>query len=412
MGSFSSSHSTVIAIAIGFLMWTFLPVKMFSRRNNNSSGQPPQDMLILGRLQKQLEVCANKLDEAMEQAFWKTVPSPKTRNNTDSTESSSSTSTAAICAIQKGGLNYIDEWVDYHLALGFSTIYIYDNSDDFELRRWADARHPRQVVVRHFPGARRQLAAYDHCVEEQRRWKELQNRFRVSEHTHDWLAFLDINRFRVSEHTHDWLAFLDIDEFIVLKKKQHHGNILNLLEEFVPQKKAGLTLHRMSFYFDIDDNDNAYYYEPIPVTKRFQHRLVEVDKFVKTISRTAQISLPIDNVHHVNYVNKRQSSVDTGGRKVMYGYSPKRPADVAVVHHYETKSLQEFRSKCRRGDAIHYGTSNTNTSRMHNPCPPRDSIIETFRNETIKAGGVTFDDGAWQFLYNAVPQYSLYNNGA
>eukprot|EP00986_Skeletonema_menzelii_P000442 scaffold128_cov140-Skeletonema_menzelii.AAC.18 len=40
--------------------------------------------------------------------------------------------TAAICAIQKWGLRYIDEWVDYHLAIGFETIFIYDNSDDFE----------------------------------------------------------------------------------------------------------------------------------------------------------------------------------------------------------------------------------------------------------------------------------------
>jgi hypothetical protein len=40
--------------------------------------------------------------------------------------------TAAICAIQKWGLRYIDEWVDYHLAIGFQTIFIYDNSDDFE----------------------------------------------------------------------------------------------------------------------------------------------------------------------------------------------------------------------------------------------------------------------------------------
>ena len=40
--------------------------------------------------------------------------------------------TAAICAIQKWGLRYIDEWVDYHLAIGFETIFIYDNSEDFE----------------------------------------------------------------------------------------------------------------------------------------------------------------------------------------------------------------------------------------------------------------------------------------
>jgi hypothetical protein len=47
---------------------------------------------------------------------------PTTANNTISNSKS-----AAICAIQKGGLFYMNKWVDYRLALGFKTIYIYDN---------------------------------------------------------------------------------------------------------------------------------------------------------------------------------------------------------------------------------------------------------------------------------------------
>ena len=49
--------------------------------------------------------------------------------------------TAAICAIHKWGLSYIDEWADYHIALGFWTICIYDNLDDFELLGKLLAKH-------------------------------------------------------------------------------------------------------------------------------------------------------------------------------------------------------------------------------------------------------------------------------
>ena len=34
----------------------------------------------------------------------------------------------ALCTIQKDGEAYVDEWVNYNLALGFSKIFIYDNS--------------------------------------------------------------------------------------------------------------------------------------------------------------------------------------------------------------------------------------------------------------------------------------------
>lgn len=40
----------------------------------------------------------------------------------------SSASNVAICTIVKNETLYLDEWVDYHIALGFSPIYIYDNS--------------------------------------------------------------------------------------------------------------------------------------------------------------------------------------------------------------------------------------------------------------------------------------------
>jgi hypothetical protein len=50
-------------------------------------------------------------------------------------------------------------------------------------------------------------------------------------------------------------------------------------------------------------------------------------------------------------------------------------------------------------------TTKHNTKGNQRACQPRDWIIEMFRNESV-----TFDDGAWQFLYNAVPQYSLFNN--
>lgn len=44
-----------------------------------------------------------------------------------------STSNVALCVMVKNETLYLDEFVDFHYALGFSPIIIYDNSDDFDL---------------------------------------------------------------------------------------------------------------------------------------------------------------------------------------------------------------------------------------------------------------------------------------
>ena len=39
----------------------------------------------------------------------------------------------ALCAIQKDAEGVIDEWLNYYFGLGVSRIFIYDNSDYFDL---------------------------------------------------------------------------------------------------------------------------------------------------------------------------------------------------------------------------------------------------------------------------------------
>jgi hypothetical protein len=42
---------------------------------------------------------------------------------------------AVICAIALDEELYIDEWIRYHLLLGFNHIYVYDNSENNVLKR-------------------------------------------------------------------------------------------------------------------------------------------------------------------------------------------------------------------------------------------------------------------------------------
>ena len=71
---------------------------------------------------------------------------------------------AVVCSIQKKEDAYIDEWVDYHLAIGFEMIYIYDNTDNYDLRNRGNKRFLDGVRVKHFPGIKKQVLADSDCA--------------------------------------------------------------------------------------------------------------------------------------------------------------------------------------------------------------------------------------------------------
>jgi len=49
--------------------------------------------------------------------------------------------TAVVCSIMTKEEAYLDEWIDYHLGIGFEHMYIYDNTADLELGHgWLDHR--------------------------------------------------------------------------------------------------------------------------------------------------------------------------------------------------------------------------------------------------------------------------------
>lgn len=60
---------------------------------------------------------------------------------------------AVLCTIAVNEEAYLDEWVDYYYGLGFSAIFLYDNSIDHDLRQWAHDKYPYGfVTIKRFPG--------------------------------------------------------------------------------------------------------------------------------------------------------------------------------------------------------------------------------------------------------------------
>ena len=265
---------------------------------------------------------------------------------------------AVVCSIQNKEDAYIDEWVDYHLAIGFEMIYIYDNTDNYDLRNWGNKRFLDGVRVIHFPGIKKQVLADSACAK------------------------------RAEKDGATWAAFFDIDEFLLLKKNE---NINEFLLEYGPSKGA-LGINWLTV-----GTSNATKYEPKPVTLRFQYTAPQPLPTIKSIARVKEIEI-FKSPHYAIFIDKTTKTIDTNGSPIKGPFNENMATDIAVLYHYRFKSRGEFIARKEIGSNL-------------------DFRIPKFKKVLVKSieyakyaqlpVGDTFDDSIWQVLKNRVPRYGL-----
>jgi len=205
-------------------------------------------------------------------------------------------SDAVICAIALEEDLYIDEWIKYHLALGFAHIYIYDNGETLQ-----DKKSDRVTIIT-FPGQTKQLEAY--------RIFALQYKYK-----------------------HMWCAFIDIDEFIVLK-----NNIMQFLNQY--KDCAGIGLNWLMF-----GTSNKKEYSAEPVTSRFRYCSHNIH--IKSIIQLKYIK----SFATPHYAVLEGLTYDTNRNIITNSFNPNGDTSIACIHHYYTKSEEEFEKKINRGRA-------------------------------------------------------------
>lgn len=227
--------------------------------------------------------------------------------------------TVALCAIAKDEGDYLGEWLDYHFSLGVSHIYLYDNHDVPQYGSWAGV-YPGRLTVFHLPGACAQMTAYEHG-----------------------------RRVALAEAEPPvWLGFIDIDEFIVLRTK---GSIPEFLDQYGPAEGA-LALNWVLFGNNGHEGYDPTGPEGTSVLRRFTRRQVGVNPHIKWLVRLTDLKMML-SPHHGLFHRPSVNAVDCEGRGVPDNgpYHPEGTDTVACIHHYFTKSTEEFRRKCLRGRA-------------------------------------------------------------
>lgn len=229
---------------------------------------------------------------------------------------------AAIC-IAKFEDDYLDEWIDYHTALGFDDVFVYQNDWRLAPKR----RHPNLNLLE-ADGSCMQLPSYNDFIE---------------------------NR----SGGYDFGAFIDADEYICILKGE--CGIKPFLADAVAKRGRffGIALNWRVFgdsgRQDASDGDMS-------VLNRFTRCQEGLNRHVKTIVNFGEYRRADRNVRGlVRFFNPHCLTVSAVFPSVFDSAMERRVAGpfndgamigdaVACVNHYHSKTRQEFReNKMRKG---------------------------------------------------------------
>jgi hypothetical protein len=203
----------------------------------------------------------------------------------------------SLVCIAKNEDKYIDEWIDYHLKIGFHHIFIYQNN-------WSYVINNSNVTTIPFDGDAQQLNSY--------------------------------NDFITKYHTkYDWGGFFDVDEFLVLKR---HNNVVDFIKDYESYDNIAIN---WVFFGDNNLDFNGDY----SVVKRFTKRESKPDKHIKIISKIKP---------EIKFINPHFTNVKWVDCKYKMGHGPfNLQGDIETVqlNHYFCKTRIEFQNKLNRGRA-------------------------------------------------------------
>jgi hypothetical protein len=203
----------------------------------------------------------------------------------------------ALVCIAKNEENYIQEWIDYNLKLGFDDIFVYQNN-------WRYNINSKNVHTIEFDGDCMQEAAYNHFI-------------------------------KSNYDNYDWVAFFDVDEFLVLKK---HDNIKKFIENYSNYNAIGINW----VLFGDNGLDFNGSYSLLP---RFTKRQIGVNEHIKSIVKLKNNFY--QSVHHPVDVE-----IVSPNYQLFFGpFNPNGSDDVAQLNHYFCKTKSEWDNKRSRGRA-------------------------------------------------------------
>lgn len=214
----------------------------------------------------------------------------------------------ALVCIAKDEDHYIQEWVDYHLKLGFSGIYIWQN--DWRCSSQFLKPNPR-VFLRQLDGQFQQMNCCNLALAE------------------IWMQY-------------QWVAVFDVDEFLVLKCKMD-------ISEFLGQEKYK-NAPCIAVNWRIFGNSNLSKIDSWSVLSRFTLSDDKLEESSKPIINTGTFKDQVKLVFNSHSVNAIQVDPNLKFALKMYGNNPhindNGNVEPLELFHYRNKTYAERFARC------------------------------------------------------------------
>ena len=215
-----------------------------------------------------------------------------------------------ICTCAKNEANYILEWVNYHLKLGFDHIYIHNNDDD-------------QTILKELLGDNNKVTLIDYSGKKAFQVKMIEN-------------FYVTGKFK-------WCAFIDCDEFITLNG---FNNIKDYINKF-PEDCQQICLNWLCY----GSNGNKKY-NPIPIQKRMpfcatpietkQNNSIFINGYFKTIVKRTSKCMIMNMCEHSIFSFNSYSNNFKPISNFVYKNLGFINYDVAFIKHFNIRDLKHF----------------------------------------------------------------------
>lgn len=214
---------------------------------------------------------------------------------------------SAVILLIKNENRYLKEWLDWHLALGFDHVYIYDNGD---------LEHVQEIVDMYGEDLRRKITVIDWTGHHEHIQQDAYNHF-------------------VATYRHEvrWGLFIDSDEFLRFTDGQT-AKVNDFLRSYEDYTEI--------WGYEVEYGANGLEtYEDKPVRERFTSRAdIREGFYWKNFIQINRIDG--FDMHYARY--------DPDKHKVFK--NPQSNSDLFVIDHYYTKSWEEWCWKIKaRGGA-------------------------------------------------------------
>ncbi len=228
----------------------------------------------------------------------------------------------ALVTMAKDEDLYMQEWIDYHLKLGFDDIFIYQNNWRFNIQKPDDRVHFLEWDIDSPSGLN------------DTPW--LSNRIAMA-YTHFGKTYYD---------QFEWAAFIDVDAFLVLKQTNDVKEFISQFDN-VPQRQVLINVATFgdSGHTTFDPNNAS-------LVERFTKR------WGKPYNHTYYQVLPICKLHkdfdrHGVHMIHGEDWIDVdgvigNGPTSIYNCTRLVSYDKAQINHYYTKTWPEWQIKCSK----------------------------------------------------------------